>query len=390
MGDEKVDFSDIGQMGLVQDEEDEEEEAHPTSTRVRRSTRRRRSGPSSGELSSYFQPTVAASKRRGSARGVEAKTTAGALKRSKSLAQGTPATPSIDESVCASSHATETSETSPSTGASESRPPSIFPSISLALHGLAADKVRFYGLVQEILTPDVFGMTIVCILLNQTTGRAAVPVFYDLMERYPTPAQLASAKFEHLRDLLQPIGLHNIRAKRLIDFATEWIARPPRWGMTYKSRVSLSKGKAGAWRRDSCGKDLEQEFQLHEDVPVTVTDGRNMYPATEISHLPGVGRYALDSFLLFKPREYDADMAAVQEDGCVEKKLKPTSQRWQCILDKREELGEYRHVGRLLPPLLEHTQSTLPHDTWRHLLPLDKELRAYLAWRLTTKQTWRQ
>lgn len=283
---------------------------------------------------------------------------------------------------------------------------SIFPTISLQLHGLTANKTTFYGLVQEILTPDVFGMTIVCILLNQTTGRAAVPVFYDLMELYPTPRLLSEADIDTLTEMLQPIGLHNIRAKRLKDFATQWVARPPRWGVIYPSRVSLPKGKAGAWRRHDSGveADVEKELQLDRDVPVAEAPQKNTYPPTEISHLPGVGRYALDSFLLFRPCQgADGDgkdsepmaMAAVQIDLLnVQGEEKPTSKRWQAILERREAMGESRDVGRLLPPAslqadVEEKETVLAdadtasHDVWRHLLPLDKELRAYLAWRLT-------
>lgn len=279
---------------------------------------------------------------------------------------------------------------------------SVFPHLSLTLHGLAADKVTFYGLVQEILAPDVFGMTVVCILLNQTTGRAAVPVFYNLMETYPTPRALACAQFEHLRDMLQPIGLHNIRAQRLIDFATRWTEKPPRWGVTYPSRVSLVKGVAGAWRRKIGA--LEDDLQLKCEVPTadateptaskTVAQ-RNVYPPTEISHLPGVGRYALDSFLLFKPCvDPVVEMAAVQVDLLGQDVAKPTSERWQGILHKREEMGEPRDVGQLLPIISDSIEKQeaeqepsppqpLEPDVWRHLLPLDKELRAYLAWRLT-------
>ncbi|CAO1633412.1 unnamed protein product [Sympodiomycopsis kandeliae] len=266
---------------------------------------------------------------------------------------------------------------------------SAFPSLSLKLHGLQADKQTFYGLVQEILTPDVFGMTIVCILLNQTTGRAAVPVFYDLMELYPTPKLLANADLKTLTEMLQPIGLHNIRAKRLIDFAIMWCQQPPQWGVTHPSRVSLPKGVAGAWRQR--GNDVVDDLQLDQKIPVDKSSKttRNVYPPTEISHLPGVGRYALDSFLLFKPdNTTHTDMASVQVSLLSGSKAdkKPTSSRWEAILAKRETCGESRDVGRLLPPPDIQKETHLEHDVWRHLLPLDKELRAYLAWRIVRQE----
>lgn len=60
------------------------------------------------------------------------------------------------------------------------------------------------------------------------------------------------AIFEELSAFLYPIGLYNTRARRLIDFSTMWLASPPQ-----------------------------------HDV-LTKRKGLTKYPATAISHLPGV------------------------------------------------------------------------------------------------------
>lgn len=265
--------------------------------------------------------------------------------------------------------------------------PSAFPSLSLRLHGLSSNRSgSFFGLVQELITPDVFGMVVVTILLNQTTGRAAIPVFYELMKTWPTPGCLRDADEEELREILRPIGLFNIRAKRLKELGKVWCEEPPRRGVLHPSRVVLpfAAGKGGRSRR--------KEGKVK----------RPLYPATEISHLPGVGRYALDSYLLFKPSMEYPEMASIQMDlrlDDIAQKAKEgdeknlsmhkafTSESWKSILARREEVGESRDVGRLLPPEeAEDEQKGPPSDgveqQWRQVDPLDKELKAYRNWRI--------
>lgn len=117
-------------------------------------------------------------------------------------------------------------------------------------------------------------------LLNKTTGKAAIPVFWVLMDRWPTPRKMVKgihaslnshsvsllipsiAPVGTLERLLHPLGLSNIRAKRLIDLSRECIMHPPCPGVLHKSRA---KGE----------------------------------PPTPISHLPGVGKYAIDSYRIF-------------------------------------------------------------------------------------------
>ncbi|PWN29204.1 DNA glycosylase [Jaminaea rosea] len=254
----------------------------------------------------------------------------------------------------------------PSPGEVEVPEASAFPTLALKLHGLPSDRISFYGLVQEIITPDVFGMLIVTILLNQTTGRAAIPVFYDLLERWPTPSSLRDADLGMLTDMLQPIGLHNIRAKRLKDLGTMWCEQPPQLGVLHKSRVVLPS--TGRKRRKKKLDDDEEEPQ------------KPTYPPTEISHLPGAGRYALDSYRLFRPSLVDTTRATVQ----IGLGPKPESDRWQLILAKREAAGESRSVGSLLPASDDDGSKLVGHDLeedWKTVDALDKELKAYRLWR---------
>ncbi|CAO1614183.1 unnamed protein product [Parajaminaea phylloscopi] len=246
---------------------------------------------------------------------------------------------------------------------------SLFPTLAFSLHGIASNGINFYGLVQELITPDVFGMVIVTVLLNQTTGRAAIPVFYSLLERWPTPSLLAEADLEELTNMLQPIGLHNIRAKRLKDIGRTWCESPPALGVLHKSRVVLPGGSK------------RKKAKRNADTPVSnEDDSRVVYPPTEISHLPGVGRYALDSFRLFRPSLQCPDRAATQVELSTSK---PQSEKWEAILERRTALGHKREVGSLLPgpPFsAAHDRSVVEND-WQQVDPLDKELKAYRLWR---------
>jgi endonuclease III len=120
-----------------------------------------------------------------------------------------------------------------------------------------------FGLIQEKLRHEPWKMLVAVIFLNVTTAKMALPLLSQLFERWPTPEELSkgtlpltyvsnSANFEELSAFLYPIGLYNKRAERLIDFSTMWLTNPPRHDVLTK-RKGLAK-----------------------------------YPATAISHLPGV------------------------------------------------------------------------------------------------------
>ena len=75
-------------------------------------------------------------------------------------------------------------------------------------------------------------------------------------------------EFETLEALLYHLGLSNTRAKRLMTLSKMYMEHPPDPRLFYKSKVVKNK---------------------------TTID----YPATHISHYPGSGKYALDSYRIF-------------------------------------------------------------------------------------------
>ena len=132
---------------------------------------------------------------------------------------------------------------------------------------------------------DPWKLLIATMLLNKTSGKVALPVFWYLVQRWPTPKELAVGErlqlsqslvcliiflveFETLEALLHHLGLSNMRARRLIALSEMYIHYPPNPLLLYRSKVT--KGK-------------------------TNVD----YPPTHVSHYPGSGKYALDSYRSF-------------------------------------------------------------------------------------------
>ena len=185
-----------------------------------------------------------------------------------------------------------------------------------------------FGLVQERLCHDSFQLLIAVLFLNKTRGTVSMPVFYNVIAHYPTPSHMACAKEEDLMPMILHLGLQNQRAKRCISIAKTWLENPPQKGVRYR-RLHYPK------KND--GRDIQTN-----SGPIDDDDPR---VAWEVGHLPGIGAYAIDSWRIF------------------------------C----RDEL---RGLPTGLPNELTPEAIELEmKKEWTRVLPLDKELRAYLRWR---------
>lgn len=103
-------------------------------------------------------------------------------------------------------------------------------------------------LLQERFKEEPFKLLIGCILCNQTKGSHALPVLKKLFESYPTIELLSDSVYDDLVKILRPLGFQNRRATTLIKFSKAWIIA------------------------------LENDY---------------------LNDLPGVGKYAIDSYRLF-------------------------------------------------------------------------------------------
>ena len=202
------------------------------------------------------------------------------------------------------------------------------------VHGLAR-RLNFYGLIQEIVTPNVFRLLVATCLLNQTKGRSAMRVFWELVRRWPDEHHLAQADVAELTELLQPIGLHNIRARRLINMSRTMVEIPYDENNSFKSRDRTA-------------------------------------PDSPIGIYPGVGRYAIDSWRIFVA----GGGASVGLQGA-----KPVSP-----FDTASAAADTDVA--MIPPCNPSNPNIEPPE-WKSVMPLDKELRAYLIWRWAKEgQVW--
>ncbi|KAJ7293713.1 DNA glycosylase [Mycena rebaudengoi] len=82
-------------------------------------------------------------------------------------------------------------------------------------------------LIQETVASDPWKLIIAVTLLNKTAGKLAIPVFWTLLEAWPTPWALSQASEPDLVALIRPLGTQNIRAKRLIALSRAYLQDPP-------------------------------------------------------------------------------------------------------------------------------------------------------------------
>lgn len=186
-----------------------------------------------------------------------------------------------------------------------------------------------FGLMQERLAHDPFRLLIATIFLNRTRGEQAMPVFFQLMENYPTVADLAGAEIADVVEIIHRLGFQNQRARKCVEMAKTWLSASPEKGKRYRKLNYPTKGH---------GRDIPVGEAIQDD------DER---VAWEISYLPGLGPYSHDSWRIF----------------CRDK-LRGLSQSWN---------GEGADAKF--------------EPEWKRVLPTDKELRAYLTW-MWLKEGW--
>lgn len=116
-------------------------------------------------------------------------------------------------------------------------------------------------LLQEVLVVQPDGpwrVLVGCCLLNKTSRKQADRVWPELFLRWPSPSAMASADAADLEELLRPLGFGRVRAKRLVEMSSAYAA--------------------GSW--------------------------------SDVVQLPGVGKYASDSWKIF----VEGDRSSVDPD----------------------------------------------------------------------------
>ncbi|KAH0334164.1 DNA glycosylase, partial [Aureobasidium melanogenum] len=194
-----------------------------------------------------------------------------------------------------------------------------------------------FGLIQERLANDPFRLLVAVTFLNKTHGKAARPIFEQVMETYPTPADLAAANVSELSEMIHSLGFQNQRARKLIKIAETWVGQPPQKGKLFRTMDYPNKGN---------GRHLKPKETVDEDVEDCIQAG-----ALEIAHIYGLGPYAWDSWRIFCRDKFRGVAEGYNGEGVPG--YKPSSQA------KEDSVFE---------------------PEWKRVVPLDKELRACLRW----------
>ncbi|KAI2464371.1 DNA glycosylase [Annulohypoxylon bovei var. microspora] len=186
-----------------------------------------------------------------------------------------------------------------------------------------------FGLIQEDLAADPFRLLVVVTFLIRVKGKHAIPVFHELMRKYPTPRDVAEANTNDIIVMIKHLGLATTRAAAIQKYARIWVDNPPQAGVRYDVKNYSESGD---------GVDI----QMGE---ILSSDGTGP-SAWEIGHMTQ-GRYAIDSWRIF----------------CRD-----------VLLERAEDWRGKGREGEFQPE-------------WMRVLPQDKELRACLRW-LWMQEGW--
>lgn len=111
-----------------------------------------------------------------------------------------------------------------------------------------------YGLIQEELRDQPWRLLIACIMLNLTSIKQVRPIIDGFFEMFPSPEAAVRADPGSIADVIRSLGLYNRRSRAIIR---------------------LSEAFNGQW--------------------------------SDVNDLPGVGKYASDSYNIFVKGKIDTE-----------------------------------------------------------------------------------
>ncbi|KAL3852619.1 hypothetical protein ACJMK2_016237 [Sinanodonta woodiana] len=82
-----------------------------------------------------------------------------------------------------------------------------------------------FGLIQESLFHDPWKLLIATIFLNKTSGKAAIPILWKFLNKWPNPDAARKGDWKAMAKVLEPLGLHEKRAKIIIRFSDEYLTK---------------------------------------------------------------------------------------------------------------------------------------------------------------------
>ncbi|OCF74648.1 hypothetical protein I204_05028 [Kwoniella mangroviensis CBS 8886] len=221
-------------------------------------------------------------------------------------------------------------------------------------------------LIQEKLRYNPWKMLIATSLLNKTSGRAVKPILEELLDRYPTPQNLAEASIPDLAQLLYPLGLYNQRASSLVRFSRQYLDLG--WPLFPITSIPIYT------------EDIPPLNKINTKTgrETNLIDNLNLDLDLDVKVFHGSGIYASDSFRIFS--QFHSGQGAPSQESKWISKVERAKDRM------RNEGGWNGSVDMLSDYLSdddepEKEEEEQDQEEWRKVVPLDKELRRYLIWR---------
>ncbi|ORX36684.1 hypothetical protein BD324DRAFT_681456 [Kockovaella imperatae] len=225
-------------------------------------------------------------------------------------------------------------------------------------------------LIQERVRHDPWKLLVATTLLNVTSGRAARPVFIEILKRWPDPESLANADMQDLVDVLYPIGLFIQRANSLKIMSKQYLDL--RWPILTGSSPSRP-----------CNPYEDPIPSLPLPIPPYLPESLDVYV------FRGAGRYASDSFRIyshllpgFGAPHHEAKWLS-KRSRAIERMHKVQSRDHRAPDELGEEPSEEMQLLDVLAvgECLSEEEEEEGEEEWRAVRPTDKELRRYLIWR---------
>ncbi|KFY45154.1 hypothetical protein V494_01121 [Pseudogymnoascus sp. VKM F-4513 (FW-928)] len=177
-----------------------------------------------------------------------------------------------------------------------------------------------FGLLQEKLRHDPLRLLIGVTFLIRTYGKSSIPIYYKLMELFPTATDLANADKEVIVELTRHLGLQSVRADTYIRYAKTFLDDPPVKGRRYRVENYPTKNAHAGIKKGEI---------LSDDDP---REG-----AWEIGHLTK-GPYAIDSWRIFCRDELRGLAKGWNGGGAKDEGFQP---EWMRVLPKDKELRAF-------------------------------------------------
>ena len=225
-----------------------------------------------------------------------------------------------------------------------------------------------FGLIQEQLAHDPFWLLVAVTFLIRTTGKAAIPVFWQVMQRFPSPAMLGDeANIPDLTDMIRHLGLASNRVAAIRRYANAWIKQPPQANVRYRV-------KGYATRNITTLSDIDPASPEHRGADIAADPSGTRKAFSSLAGQTNRSDGGKDA--LAQPAD-EGDLEAWEIGHMTQGRYAIDSWRIFCRDVLLERALDWKGSGR----------EAEFQPEWMRVLPQDKELRAYLRW-MWMKEGW--